>query len=149
MSNVLPDLLAAELSQVQLLLPILQQEQQALIQRQFDLVTKLIEAKLRALQALEQATAARSAYCQQQGWLSSDAIEAHLGEALPLWQELLLQARQADMLNRSNGQLIQSHEEVNRHLMASLAAARNPDIGYSADGRLSNQGAASRPLDRA
>ncbi len=145
----LHQLLAAELAQVQRLLVLLSQEQEALIARQFDLVSQLIEAKSTTLQTLELATAERVQFCHDMQWLDASSIESALGEQVTLWFDLLQNAKLADTMNRTNGQLIQSHEEVNQYLMSTLAAQRNPNIGYSADGKLSQLTSIGRPFDRA
>jgi flagella synthesis protein FlgN len=146
---VLKEFLAAELVLVQQLSSLLLQEQDALIKRQFDVVSQLITEKHPLLQTLEQTSKARAAHCADAGWQTVEQIELALGEQVQIWHDLLENAKQAEMMNRSNGQLISTHEEVNRHLMASLATQRNPDVGYSADGRLSQLSAISRPFDRA
>ncbi|QLG87145.1 flagellar protein FlgN [Chitinibacter bivalviorum] len=141
--------LSAELSGVQALIVLLTQEQDALIKRQFDAVQKIIEDKNRALQALELASKARAQYCSQAQLQTIDQIEVALGEQIQVWQDLRQSAKLAEMMNRTNGQLIETHEEANRFIMSNLAAQRNPDVGYSADGRLSQLSAISRPFDRA
>jgi flagella synthesis protein FlgN len=142
-------LLAAELDLVQQLIALLAQEQDALILRQFDQVSALIDGKTRALQALERASKARAQFCSEHELISIEQIELTLDQQASVWRELLQQAKYAETLNRTNGQLIQTHEEVNQHLMASLAAQRHTDVAYSADGRLSSLSSISRPFDRA
>ncbi|QLI80413.1 flagellar protein FlgN [Chitinibacter fontanus] len=145
----LENLIAAELEEVQRLLALLSQEQDALIDRQFDRVSQLIDAKSAALQQLELASTQRAQYCAAQALQSVDAIEAALGPAVQIWFDLLQNAKLAETMNRTNGQLIKTHEEVNQYLMSTLAAQRNPNVGYSADGKLSQLTSISRPFDRA
>lgn len=145
----LENLIAAELEQVQRLLALLSQEQDALIDRQFDRVAQLIEAKSAALQLLELASTQRAQYCAAGSLQTVDAIEAALGSKVQLWFDLLQSAKLAETMNRTNGQLIKTHEEVNQYLMSTLAAQRNPNVGYSADGKLSQLTSISRPFDRA
>ncbi|WP_373975956.1 flagellar protein FlgN [Chitinibacter sp. SCUT-21] len=148
-SAELKNYIAAESDQVQRLLALLAQEQDALIKRQFDQVLQIINSKTAMLQQLEAASSARAQFCLQSQLNSAELIEAALGDDVKIWFDLLQNAKLADTMNRTNGQLIQTHEEVNQHLMASLAAQRNANVGYSADGKLSQLTSIGRPFDRA
>ncbi|WP_410498917.1 flagella synthesis protein FlgN [Chitinibacter sp. S2-10] len=147
--STLHQLLAAELVLVQQLSALLTQEQDALIKRQLDLVSQLIDTKNITLQNLEQASKARVSYCVERGLQSVEQIESSLGEQTAIWHDLQQGAKLAEIMNRTNGQLIKTHEEINQHFMNALAQQRNEDLGYSADGRLSQLSAIGRPFDRA
>ena len=138
-----------ELLELQRLVVLLEQEQNALVQRRIDQVSALLEAKSQAVRVLEAASETRSAVSAELGLTGQTQLLAFLGEDSKLWQQVQQSARMAEMLNKSNGQLIQTHQESSQHLMSLLAQQRNLDSGYSADGKFVGSTGLSRPLDQA
>lgn len=141
-----------ELLEVERLVALIQSEQDVLVSRHLDQISPILELKVQALQVLESATRHRVAVAEALGLNSTDSISDFFivnPPALGQWQRLLLQAKLAEVLNRSNAQLVQCHEEANHHLMGMLSQQKNQEIAYSADGRLSHQSGLGRPFDRA
>ncbi len=142
----------AELLEVERLVLLMQREQDILVSRHLDQISPILDLKTEALQVLESASRQRIDVADAMGLKSADEVSEffindHL--ALAQWQQLQLQAKLAEVLNRSNAQLVKCHEEANHHLMSLLSQQKNQEIAYSADGRLSHQSGLGRPFDRA
>ena len=149
----LQGVLNSELLEIERLIVVLQDEQEALVARQLDRVAELVEVKQRALQVLERASKTREQACASLGFSAEHGLALWLAESdeslATSWQVLQQQARLAEMLNRSNGQLIRGHEEANRHILAGLCEERQKETGYSADGRFNHGSITGRRLDQA
>ncbi|WP_297576282.1 flagellar export chaperone FlgN [uncultured Deefgea sp.] len=144
--------IAIELLEVERLVALMQREQDILVSRQFDQMNDLLVLKARAVQQLEMATQSRLQSAQQLNLHTASQLSDYLlgdRKIAPQWQQLQQQAKLAAVLNRSNAQLVQCHEEANRHLLSLLSQEKNQEIAYSANGRLRHQSAIGRPLDRA
>ena len=144
--------IAIELLEVERLVALMQREQDILVNRQFDQMNDLLVLKTRAVQQLEMATQCRVQCAQQLNLHTTSQLSDYLlgdRKIAPQWQQLQQQAKLAEVLNRSNAQLVQCHEEANRHLLSLLSKEKNQEIAYSANGRLRHQPTLGRPLDRA
>jgi flagellar biosynthesis/type III secretory pathway chaperone len=142
----------AELLEVERLVALIQREQDVLVSRHLDQISPILELKTLALQQLEVVTRERIAVADRLDLKSASDVSEFLqfdSSALAQWQQLQLQAKLAEVLNRSNAQLVKCHEEANHHLMSLLSKQKNQEMAYSADGRLSHQSGLGRPLDRA
>lgn len=141
-----------ELLEVERLVALIQGEQTVLVSRHLDKISPILDLKTQALQVLELASQQRIRAAEKLDLHSANDISAFFAvnpPALAQWQQLQLQAKLAEVLNRSNAQLVQCHEEANRHLMSLLSQQKNQEMAYSADGRLSHQTGLGRPFDRA
>lgn len=141
-----------ELLEVERLVVLIQREQTVLVSRHLDQISPILELKSQALQVLELATRQRISAAEALDLHSANDIGEFFASdlaALAQWQQLQLQAKLAEVLNRSNAQLVRCHEEANHHLMSLLSQQKNQEMGYSADGRLSHQSGLGRPFDRA
>ena len=141
-----------ELLEVERLVALMQREQDILVSRQLDQISPILELKTQALLQLEIMTRQRIALAEVSNLHSADDVTQFLQTeptALAHWQQLQLQAKFAEVLNRSNAQLVKCHEEANHHLMSLLSKQKNQEMAYSADGRLSHQSSLGRPFDRA
>ncbi len=141
-----------ELLEVERLVALMQREQDILVSRQLDQISPILELKTQALLQLEAVTRQRIALAEASNLQSADDVTQFLQldpAALAQWQQLQLQAKFAEVLNRSNAQLVKCHEEANHHLMSLLSKQKNQEMAYSADGRLSHQSGLGRPFDRA
>ena len=151
-AKLLASAIENELLEVERLVVLIQREQTVLVSRHLDQISPIIDLKVQALQVLELATRQRieaaEALNLRTGSDISDFLALNLS-VLAQWQQLQLQAKLAEVLNRSNAQLVQCHEEANHHLMSLLSQQKNQEMAYSADGRLSHQSGLGRPFDRA
>lgn len=141
-----------ELLEVERLVALMQREQDILVSRQLDQISPILELKTQALLQLEAVTRQRITLAEAANLQSADDLTQFLQldpAALAQWQQLQLQAKFAEVLNRSNAQLVKCHEEANHHLMSLLSKQKNQEMAYSADGRLSHQSGLGRPFDRA
>lgn len=141
-----------ELLEVERLVALMQREQDILVSRQLDQISPILELKTQALLQLEAVTRQRITLAEASNLQSADDVTQFLQldpAALAQWQQLQLQAKFAEVLNRSNAQLVKCHEEANHHLMSLLSKQKNQEMAYSADGRLSHQPGLGRPFDRA
>ncbi len=141
-----------ELLEVERLVALMQREQDILVSRQLDQIPPILELKTQALLQLEAVTRQRITLAEAANLQSADDLTQFLQldpAALAQWQQLQLQAKFAEVLNRSNAQLVKCHEEANHHLMSLLSKQKNQEMAYSADGRLSHQSGLGRPFDRA
>lgn len=142
----------SELLEVEQLVVLMQHEQDILVSRHLDQIPPILETKVQALQQLEARTRARVDLAEALKLHTANDVTAFLqsnAAGLAKWQQLQLQAKAAEVLNRSNAQLVQCHDEAAHHLMSLLSKQKNQEIAYSADGRLSHQTGLGRPLDRA
>jgi flagellar biosynthesis/type III secretory pathway chaperone len=142
----------SELLEVEQLVVLMQREQDVLVSRHLDQIPPILDLKTQALQQLEVTTRERISVADSLGLKSANDVSEFLqsdSSALALWQQLQLQAKLAEVLNRSNAQLVKCHEEANHHLMSLLSKQKNQEMAYSADGRLSHQSGLGRPFDRA
>jgi len=84
------------------------------------------------------------------GGLGADAIRAWLGthspQGLAVWQEILALAERAQLLNRTNGELIQMKLRRNQQLLAVLSNAVNKANLYGPDGQTSFSPGSGRSL---
>ncbi|QKJ67988.1 flagellar protein FlgN [Deefgea piscis] len=141
-----------ELLEVERLVALMQREQDILTTRQFDQINDLLILKTRAVQQLEIATQSRMQCARQLNLHTASQMNDYLSvdsKIAPQWRHLQQQAKLAEVLNRSNAQLVQCHEDANRHLLSLLSQEKNQEIAYSANGRLRHQQTLGRPLDRA
>ncbi|MBM5570939.1 MULTISPECIES: flagella synthesis protein FlgN [Deefgea] len=151
-SSELSNAIQTELLEVEQLVALMQREQEVLVSRHLDQISPILELKAQALQQLEVSTRARIEIAQTFNLLTANDVSEFLqsdATTLLQWQALQQQAKLAEMLNRSNAQLVKCHEEANHHLMSLLSKQKNQEMAYSADGRLSHQSGLGRPLDRA
>lgn len=150
--SLLHSAIESELLEVERLLVLIQREQEILVSRHLDQISPILDLKTQALQQLEAVTRARIAVAETFNLQSANDVSEFLQSdpaALAQWQQLQLQAKLAEVLNRSNAQLVKCHEEANHHLMSLLSKQKNQEMAYSADGRLSHQSGLGRPFDRA
>ncbi len=139
-----------ELLEIGRLVDLIKREQDVLVSRHLDQISPILELKVQALQTLESASQQRIAIAKSLNLHSAEEISRFLmPPVLTQWQQLQLQAKLAEVLNRCNAQLLQCHEEANRHLLSILSQQKNHEMAYSADGRLSHQSGLGRPFDRA
>jgi len=151
-SSELSNAIQTELLEVEQLVALMQREQEVLVSRHLDQISPILELKAQALQQLESSTRARIEIAQTFNLLTATDVSEFLqsdSTTLLQWQQLQQQAKLAEVLNRSNAQLVKCHEEANHHLMSLLSKQKNQEMAYSADGRLSHQSGLGRPLDRA
>ena len=79
-------------------------------------------------------------------WLKQHAME--FPDAEKIWAELLSKARQAQMLNQSNGMLIEQKLRHNQQALAILQAAANQASTYGPDGQTHAGKRGGRPLGK-
>ncbi|WP_051304584.1 flagella synthesis protein FlgN [Chitinilyticum litopenaei] len=145
----------AEQQQLAALYQTLQEEQQLLAERQLDKLSVLLEEKTRQIRTLEQLSQQRrqalsAAGVTDQAEPIRSWLDTYQPDLLPAWDELLELARKAELLNRSNGQLINTRMDIEQSFLRQFVQQHELDAGgYSADGRLSTGGGASRKRDLA
>ncbi|MGL4995414.1 MAG: flagellar export chaperone FlgN, partial [Deefgea sp.] len=111
----------SELLEVERLVVLMQREQDILVSRHLDQIPPILDLKTQALQQLESASRMRISMAETLNLQSANDVSEFLKSdqaALAQWQQLQLQAKLAEVLNRSNAQLVKCHEEANHHLMS-------------------------------
>ncbi|MBE9608835.1 flagella synthesis protein FlgN [Chitinilyticum piscinae] len=145
MLQELSQALTEELALMRQLCHLLRQEQQALTERRLDDLSTLLENKAALLKALDSAGQARRAFFSSEQVLdSSETIRnwfsTYQPALLTTWGQLIDCTREADLLNRTNGQLISNRQEIEAQFLQQLLQTGQHDesAAYSADGKLSN-----------
>lgn len=145
-SPLLLTALENELAQIQTFIETLEREQQALIDNTLADLESLSKHKVAHAAALEQLARERKRLFDVNGVELSPhpphQLEAarHLpAEQLPAlkqgWDKLIQAARQANALNNTNGQLIQTRQQQNQQLMGLLQNSQNANLSYDALGQ--------------
>jgi flagellar biosynthesis protein FlgN len=145
-------LLSKEISVINKLIELFQQEHQILSSNELDKLEALSRRKLKTLQALENAEHERGNWLQAAGWdrggnamVQLLSLQAPGSKADSAWRELLKLASDAKALNQRNGALVQSKMNLNEQYLQILVNAGNRLAVYGADGKtLTPTG--SRPL---
>ncbi|HWU84960.1 MAG TPA: flagellar protein FlgN [Rhodocyclaceae bacterium] len=152
---VLLEAIAAESAALRHFIAILEEEQQLLIGGNADAVLPLLERKTALINELGSAGQQREAALQAQGVATrKEDLEAWFGKAAPdlrnAWQDLLALAQDANRLNATNGQLINTRLQHNQQALAILmnAAGSLGDSTYGPDGH-QKHGSGSRTLGSA
>ncbi|WP_028451344.1 flagella synthesis protein FlgN [Chitinilyticum aquatile] len=145
--------LDAELEQLEQLLGLLKKEQQLLTERKLDDLIPLLEEKTTQLRHLENRSQARRQAFAKLG-ISDQAgpirswLHTHQSNLLPKWEQLLDKARMAELLNRTNGQLISTRQEIEQQFLQQAVRPDSDELpSYSADGKISSAGSAARRRD--
>jgi flagella synthesis protein FlgN len=143
---MLADLVAQELGLLQSFIALLRQEQSLLAEGEADRVASLIEEKsalairLGTLaDARESDLAARGLPAGRPGmdlWIASPEGASSRRR----WEQLLVQAAEAKMLNETNGKLISLQLQHNQQALDVLMAAANQAATYGPDGQQKNAG---------
>lgn len=120
---------------------LLESEQASLLGGDTERLLPLVEDKTRAVHELNTLAASR-----RNGLLSrgarvetggiSDWLQSHAASSVPLWREIQQLAEQAQLINRSNGILIQTRLRHNQQMLAALHSAANSASSlYGPDGQ--------------
>lgn len=140
-------LLNKELAELRKFVAVLDSEQQSLLNNDTDSLLTLSEAKAQAAsQLLEMSNARRKALLGD----SPDSMETwlarHAPGSLPAWSEIRKLAGQAQQLNSTNGELINSRMRHNQQALSVLQNAAKSAAGlYGPDGQ-ANIGSTGRHL---
>ena len=126
-----------ELTSLRAFVVLLESEQQALLGNDTERLLNIAESKAQAASQLAaMAEARRKAFLAG----SSDTMEAwlpkHAPASLPLWQSIRQMAAQAQQINTTNGELIQSGLRRNQQALSALNSASQNAAGlYGPDGQ--------------
>ena len=155
MSAALLAAIAAETAALQRFIAVLEQEQRLLIGGDADAVLPLLEQKTALIAELGAAGLQREAALQTLGiGISKDAVDAWItttpADFQAHWQSLLELAQNANRLNSTNGQLINTRLQYNQQALSILmnAAGNLGDDTYGPDGHKTT-GSGSRTLGSA
>jgi len=155
MSAALLAAIAAETAALQRFIAVLEQEQRLLIGGDADAVLPLLEQKTALIAELGAAGQQREAALQTLGiGISKDAVDAWItttpADFQAHWQSLLELAQNANRLNSTNGQLINTRLQYNQQALSILmnAAGNLGDDTYGPDGHKTT-GSGSRTLGSA
>lgn len=135
---------------------LLQSEQEALQRGDVDRLVSLAQLKSNKVVALAQIEDQRNRKLAASGFKPDLAgmgtwLKQHAGDfpgAEKTWTELLSKARQAQMLNQSNGILIEQKLRHNQQALAILQAAANQASTYGPDGQTHAGKRGGRPLGK-
>ena len=126
-----------ELTSLRVFVVLLESEQKALLGNDTERLLSIAESKAQAAtQLAAMAEARRKAFLAG----SSDTMEAwlpkHAPASLPLWQSIRQMAAQAQQINSTNGELIQSGLRRNQQALSALNSASQNAAGlYGPDGQ--------------
>jgi flagella synthesis protein FlgN len=135
---------------------LLQTEQETLQRGDVDRLVSLAQLKSDKVVTLAQIEDQRNRKLAAAGFTPDQAgmtswLKQHAGEfpdAEKTWAELLSKARQAQMLNQSNGILIEQKLRHNQQALAILQAAANQASTYGPDGQTHASKRGGRPLGK-
>ncbi len=141
-AGALSSVLQAEHDALAAFVSLLQAEQEILVHGDAGRLAELAPDKERQLQHLARLGEECRRTLQSNGidlsaqapsWLDG---QADATAARKLWSELLVRARAAREINRSNGLLVESRLQQNRMKLSVLQAAASPEAVYRSDGLL-------------
>lgn len=120
---------------------LLKSEQDSLISGSTERLSPLAESKAKAVQELDTlATSRRNGLLLRGARIEeggiADWLQSHAASSVPLWREIQRLAKQAQLLNRSNGKLIQARLRHNQQMLSALhVAANRASTLYGPDGQ--------------
>lgn len=154
-SGKIESTLLDELTQLDQLLVLLKKEQKLLTERRLDELLPLLDEKTILIRRLEECSQARrQAFESEQVTDQADTIRSWLHVHQPTlqqqWEQLLENARAAELINRTNGQLINTRQEIEQQfLQQSVMPNSAESSSYTADGRINPLGNNARRRDLA
>jgi len=130
-------LLNKELAELRKFVAVLDSERQALLNNDTDSLLTLSEAKTQAAgQLMEMGNARRKALLASSGDSMETWLTRHAPGSLTVWSEIRKLAAQAQNLNNTNGELINSRMRHNQQALSALQSAAKSAAGlYGPDGQ--------------
>ena len=143
--------LTAELSALQHFVAFLEREQLMLLESNSDPLFELSEQKSDYATQLNKLAQQRCLLLQQNlPELNAAAVHAfileHCPQGLPMWEQTVALAEQAQRLNQTTGELIQMRLRHNQQLLAALSKAANKANLYGSNGRANFSPGSGRSL---